>query len=175
MKTIPLVEHRKRLNANPKAFEEHYPKARENYAKIVKGYSKKVRLQMADLVWEAQGRKPLFYHESITTGLPLVWNAPKIVNSREGKHHTWNDCDFFHYEIGHLVPKNSGGNDDPENLCFMSGRCNQHIQSSLPLDEVMDNYFRSNDEIKDRLSALTNLHETDEWKQLKAQPKARND
>jgi hypothetical protein len=167
MKTIRLDEHRKRLNANPKVFEEHYPKARENFANMFKGYPKSVRLQMADLVFDAQGRKPLFYHKSITTGLPMVWNDPKILNLKEGKHHTWNDCDFFRYEIGHKVPKNSDGKDDPENLCFMSGRCNQHIQSSLSLDEIMDNTFCFNDEIKDRVSALKNLYNSEEWKQLK--------
>ena len=61
--------------------------------------------------------------------------------TKEGIIHTWDNCDFIRYEIGHYLPRNAGGQNDPENLCFMSGRCNQHIQASLPLDVVMNDLF----------------------------------
>ena len=167
MKTVSLDIHRKMLKNNPTAFEEHFPRARENFAKMFKGFPKNVRLQMADLVFNAQERKPLFYHESVTTGLPMVWNDPKILNLKNGKFHTWNDCNHYRYEIGHYVPKNAGGTDHPENLCFMSGRCNQHIQSSLSLDEIMDNIFPHNIEVQNRVASLKNLYNSIEWKSLK--------
>ena len=163
---ITITEHRTRLKSNTNAFEEHYPKARENFAKMFKGYPKKIRLQMADLVFDAQGRKPLFYYLG-SDELPHAWNDPKKLKLKTGYLHTWDDCDFYRYEIGHHNPRNAGGKDEPENLCFMSGRCNQHIQASLPLEVVMNDLFPHNKEVQDRVKSLKKLYQSTAWKKLK--------
>ncbi len=166
--TITIMEHRTRLKNNPNSFEEHYNKARENFARYIQGYPKKVKLQFADLVFQAQGRKPLFLWSSVDE-LPWAWNAPTRLRTKEGPIHTWNDIDYIRYEIGHMNPRNAGGKNEPENLCFMSGRCNQHVQASLPMEVVLRDLFSDNKEVLDRVESLKQLHNSEEWKKLKEQ------
>ena len=164
--TITITEHRTRLKNNPNAFEEHYQRARGNFANMFKGYPREIRLQFADLVFEAQGRKPLFHWSGID-GLPWAWNDAKKLHTKNGIIHTWNDCDYIRYEIGHMNPRNAGGKDEPKNLCFMSGRCNQHVQASLPLDIVLRDLFPDNNEVQNRVANLKKLHNSKRWKDLK--------
>ena len=164
--TITITEHRTRLKNNPNAFEEHYEKARGNFAKMFKGYPLETRLQLADLVFEAQGRKPLLHWTNID-GLPCAWNDAKRLHTKNRTIHTWDDCDYIRYEIGHMNPRNAGGTNDPENLCFMSGKCNQHVQASLPLDIVLRDYFPTNLEVQNRVANLKKLHNSKRWKDLK--------
>ena len=55
------------------------------------------------------------------------WNAPK----------DW-DKDFIRYEWGHLHSRNQNESaHDVENLCLQSARCNQHVQTSMDITEVI--------------------------------------
>lgn len=62
------------------------------------------------------------------TELPLCWNAPK----------DW-EKDYIKYEWGHLLSRNQNAADAHrlENLALYSARCNQHIQTSLDVPELM--------------------------------------
>ena len=107
-------------------------------------------MDLADMIFEAQGKKPLFqFGEDI-----VAWNRPSY----------WN-LNYIKYEIGHKLPVNAGGTSHPENLCYMSARCNQHIQSSLEMHNVLDWYFSHNDEVKNRLKNLDELYLSENWKQ----------
>jgi hypothetical protein len=71
-----------------------------------------------------------------------------------------------------MNPINNGGESNPENLCYMSARCNQHIQSSLPMDEVLAIYFNSNSiakKVVDKYNNLLKLHQSEKWLELKKQ------
>lgn len=62
------------------------------------------------------------------TELPLCWNSPK----------DW-EKDYIKYEWGHLLSRNQNAAtaDRIENLALYSARCNQHIQTSLDVQELM--------------------------------------
>ena len=62
------------------------------------------------------------------TELPLCWNSPK----------DW-EKDYVKYEWGHLLSRNqnAAAADRIENLALYSARCNQHIQTSLDVQELM--------------------------------------
>jgi hypothetical protein len=78
------------------------------------------------LLWEAQEQRPMFHVEG--TELPLCWNHPK----------DW-DVDYIKYEWGHLHSKNQNLDhaDRLDNLALYSARCNQHIQTSMNVEELM--------------------------------------
>ena len=160
-----LSEHRQMIANNPLRFTEDKERAIANWVKHAWGglkvstsLSKKKAIpileEMALLVWEAQGAVPFFHFGE--TDKPVCWNRPQDGTKN-----------FIRYEIGHLNPKSNGGSSRPENLCFQSARCNQHIQSSLPIEEVMCFYFQTNHEVKARLESLQKLHNTKKWKTLK--------
>jgi hypothetical protein len=107
-------------------------------------------MDISSMIFEAQGNKPLFQFGNEITS----WNRPSY----------WN-LNYLKYEIGHKTPVNAGGTSHPENLCFMSARCNQHIQSSLEMNYVIDWYFSHNDEVKQRLTNLENLYRSELWNQ----------
>ncbi len=91
-----------------------------------------VREDIVLALLETQNRKPFFW---IRAKLPFCWNHVK----------DWN-LDFIKYEWGHINPRNSAAlanQDIIENLCLMSARCNNHIQSSLPMDEVRKLFGKS--------------------------------
>lgn len=78
------------------------------------------------LLFAAQDERPMFHVEG--TELPLCWNAPK----------NWN-LDYIKYEWGHIMSRNQNSNAAHriDNLGLYSARCNQHIQTSLDVPELM--------------------------------------
>jgi len=161
--TKNLHSHRNAIKDNSIAFSEDKERALENmtkhiwnWVKIVSPDAKKNQiknylLELAIMIFEAQGQKPLFqFGEEIT-----AWNRPG----------DWN-YNYIRYEIGHKTPINAGGTSHPENLCFMSARCNQHIQSSLEMHNVLDWYFSNNTEVQDRVNSLEELYKSEEWKNI---------
>jgi len=163
-----LNQHRQELNGNQNRFTTDKNRAITNWVKEVRKWIRKQNnisirnkdststlTKMANMVWEAQGGKPLFQFDS-ADGLPLSWNRPQ-----DG------EKNYIRYDIGHMLPVNSNGDSNPENLCFQSARCNQHIQSSLPLQDVIDSYFKGNEEVLTRINSLFELHKSQEWTQLR--------
>lgn len=76
------------------------------------------------MVLATQEGKPFFHVEA---ALPFCWNAPK----------DW-DKSYIRYEWGHLRSVNQNADADTlENLCLQSARCNQHVQTSMDIDEVV--------------------------------------
>jgi hypothetical protein len=78
------------------------------------------------LLFDAQEQRPMFHVEG--TELPLCWNSPK----------DW-EKDYIKYEWGHLLSRNQNAAtaERIENLALYSARCNQHIQTSLDVQELM--------------------------------------
>jgi len=161
-----LVEHREMIANNPLCFSQDKERAIKNWiehawkgvrgsATLTKSKASPILKEMALLVWEAQGGAPLFSFGRNES--PVCWNSPR-----------YGTKNYIMYEIGHMNPISNGGTSQPENLCFQSARCNQHIQSSLPMDEVIGFYFQTNEEVKARLESLQSLHKTNLWKELKA-------
>jgi hypothetical protein len=165
---MKLNAHRQNLKSNPNCFSQDKDRAIKNMAKYIWEWartqndsaemkkSKKMPhiLKMCEMLWQAQEERPLLYFDSV---LPLCWNSPK----------DWAKCNYLKYEIGHMNPKNNGGDSNPENLCFMSARCNQHIQSALSLDEVIEAYFPSNKDVLQRIERLKTLYNSKEWLECK--------
>lgn len=129
-----LREHRRALAANPNAFEHDLPRLSKSLVPHLKrcGYrragSKGARPLVAEIVeqiFDAQGRRPLFH---IDAQLPYCWNAPG----------QWKR-DYIRYEWGHLHSRNQNQNAERiDNLALCSARCNQHIQTSMDIGEVLD-------------------------------------
>jgi len=82
--------------------------------------------QFIELIAETQDFSPIFDIKSVK--LPLCWNSPK----------DWK-LKYIKYEWGHLYSKsqNTDLEYNLENLGLYSARCNQHLQSSLDIDEVL--------------------------------------
>ena len=167
-----LLEHRARLAANPSAFTKGKESAIERWVdhawKGARAVRQKAGLpamrrkqaapllrEMAVMVWEAQGGEPLFHFGNYGD---VCWNVPQ----RGLKN-------YITYEIGHMEPTSNGGSSEPENLCFQSGRCNQHIQSSLPIEQVVSYYFQTNKEVLERLERLKRLHTSERWLSIRKQ------
>ena len=150
-----LNQHRIDLSLNPSCFTQDKTRAIDNWVKeSIKSYPKKAKTilkDMALMVWEAQGGVPLFQFSG-KNNLPMSWNRPQ-----DG------ETNYIRYEIGHMISKNYGGTSEVENLCYQSARCNQHIQSSLLLEEVIDAYFSNNQEVLDRVDSLKTLHQSYKW------------
>ena len=160
-----LNEHRLSLKNNNLCFIQDKERAINNWCKHsyefikTKTTFKKTEIwgtlnQMAELVWEAQEGKPLFHFLSVKNDMPMSWNRPQ------------NGADnYIRYEIGHINPIHTGGTSHPNNLCFQSARCNQHIQSSLDIEEVIL-YFSSIHDVLERINRLKILHKSEEWNLL---------
>ena len=169
--TLRRKEHRQNLANNPNCYTQDKKRAiskwcehcweyvRENTKFDIVKYKKRHAMptikEMGELVWEAQSGVPLF-HFVASDGLPMSWNIP-----RQGK------LDYIRYETGHIEPQACGGMSNPENLTFQSGRGNQHIQSSLPLNLVLSAYFSDNDEVLNRVDNVMKLHKSDRWNELR--------
>jgi hypothetical protein len=82
--------------------------------------------QVVRMLFGAQDWRPMFHVEG--TELPLCWNAPK----------DW-DKKYIKYEWGHLTSRNQDGPHAHrlDNLALYSARCNQHIQTSMNIQELM--------------------------------------
>jgi len=167
---MKLNEHREMLKKNEECWLADYDRAQRNFVEHLWKWVKDknptakkkdkcdVMNEVAGLVFEAQGYRPLFH---LSDSNIMAWNSPK----------DWDRYSHIRYEIGHMNPKNNGGESEPENLCFMSARCNQHIQSSLSFEEVMENYFAHNTKatlVVERVNNLKALHQSDCWKELKS-------
>lgn len=128
-----LRAHREALAANPDAYTADLPRLRETAVGHLKrfGFSRVTRRRCPSLIdtfveaiFAAQQYRPFFH---IDSPLPFCWNAPK----------DWNK-NYIRYEWGHLRSRNQ--NEDAhqiENICLQSARCNQHVQTSLDIDEVL--------------------------------------
>ena len=129
-----LREHRQALRANPNAFLHDLPRAKRTVISHLRncGYS---LLSVArppppieeyvEAIFDTQARQPFF---NVPSELPYCWNSPK----------DW-DKNYIRYEWGHLDSRNQcDAPDNITNLCLQSARCNQHIQTSLNIDEVQD-------------------------------------
>jgi hypothetical protein len=142
-----LKEHRESLNNNPNTYTTDLERCertlfikdiRTNQRKdpsisnltesrLIKLNSSHLAKQLIRLLFKAQNNKPFFHIEQST--LPMCWNSPK----------DWNK-DYIKYEWGHLYSYNQLSDNYTEtfaNVCLQSARCNQHIQTSMDIDELL--------------------------------------
>jgi len=133
-----LIEHRKELSENLYAYTydvyntdrlietliPHLKKA--GFSKVTFKKHNEILKEMIHLIFIAQEERPIFHIEG--TQLPLAWNAPK----------DW-DKNYIKYQWGHLLSQNQNPTKAHhiENLALYSARCNQHIQSSMDIQELM--------------------------------------
>ncbi|MBK9367068.1 MAG: hypothetical protein IPN01_12235 [Deltaproteobacteria bacterium] len=159
-----LRAHRLALAQHPNVYEEDLPRLPETLASHLKnaGFTgaatraaQPLVQKMVLLLFDAQTRRPLFHVES---DLPFCWNAPLH----------W-DTNYIRYEWGHLRSRNQNTDaEDPTNLALCSARCNQHVQTSMDIDEVRD-WLRGSriaDRIDDVLSRRARLFGSTEWTSL---------
>lgn len=165
-----LLEHRTKLKNNPSAYSRDISRCYETVVKHLKdaGYKRITYLRAKDLVekyvnliFEAQGNKPFFHIES-QEGLPFCWNSP----SKGG----W-DIDHIKYEWGHLSSRNQNGNAAfcIRNLCLQSARCNQHIQSSMNVKELLAYDGKLRKIIESNLKQREELFKSARWLDLESE------
>jgi len=129
-----LKEHREALKENAQAYTEDLPRLRTTAVYHLKrcGFSRITLSRcgylvdnFVNMIFDAQNRQPFFHIDSV---LPFCWNSPK----------DWNK-NYIKYEWGHLRSVNQNNDAHQlENLCLQSARCNQHIQTSMDIIEVID-------------------------------------
>ena len=163
---MKLIEHRKVINNNPEAYEtdlkgDRLVKSivshiREDFDGVRFNSKKKVILkEVVLLLFEAQEHRPFFHVEG--TELPLCWNRPA----------DW-DIDYIKYEWGHLLSQNQRPEKSSsiENIGLYSARCNQHIQSSMNIQELMVYGGLLAQRISNVLTNRRILFESERWKRL---------
>lgn len=162
-----LQDHRESLRKNGNAYTYDIPRCYGTVVKHLKdaGYTK-ITLNRApneikdfvDYIFEAQDKKP-FFHIDASCGLPFCWNAP----SKGG----W-DVDFIKYEWGHMNSRNQNGDRAHciENLCLQSARCNQHIQSSMNVEELLEYGGRLAEVIMKNKASRVALFSSEKWQFL---------
>ena len=109
--------------------------------------------QLIKLLFKAQNNKPFFHIEK--SPLPMCWNAPK----------DW-DKDYITYEWGHLHSHNQLSDNYTEtfeNTCLQSARCNQHIQTSMDIDELLIYGGELSQVIHRNLESRAKLFSSQEW------------
>ena len=109
--------------------------------------------QLIKLLFKAQNNKPFFHIEK--SPLPMCWNAPK----------DW-DKDYIKYEWGHLHSHNQLSDNYTEtfeNTCLQSARCNQHIQTSMDIDELLIYGGELSQVIHRNLESRAKLFSSQEW------------
>jgi hypothetical protein len=160
-----LIDHRKFLSENSKAYI--YEIEDENIERLVKSlvpHLKNAGLKVSPsknfkelstiikLLFSAQDDRPFFHVEG--TELPLCWNSPR----------DW-DKNYIKYEWGHLRSRNQAESDAHklENLGLYSARCNQHIQTSLHIEELMVYGGILAQRISNVLTARRKLFASKEW------------
>lgn len=157
-----LEDHRRRLIQIAPDFTEKARLANSLVPHLLQfGFRKSpedLRCQIVESILATQDYKPFFW---IDAALPYCWNDPKH----------WDRSQII-YQWGHLNPRNSVGDAGVvTDLCLMSARCNNHIQSSLPLADV-EEYFRGSavgTRIQEVLKRRRVLFESSQWKQLMSQ------
>jgi len=131
--TRTLRAHREALAKNPVAYHADIARVQETAVHHLKkcGFTRITRTRCAalvdrfvDAIFDTQNRLPFFH---IDSDLPYCWNRPK----------DW-DKNYIRYEWGHLSSRNQNESAHHiENLCLQSARCNQHIQASMDIEEVL--------------------------------------
>ena len=165
-----LIDHRIALSKNPQALiidvERCYHTVvphlkRSGYPKITYRRAENLIRQYVDAVFICQNRRPFFWIES-KSKLPYCWNAP---------HNLGWTVDYIMYQWGHLNSLNQVGESAHciENLCLQSARCNQHIQSSLNVDELTEYGGKLEEIIKANLERRRQLFASQLWLDLMAQ------
>ena len=158
-----LRKHRRKIAANPNAYTYEVEHDMQRLIGTLARHLKKAGLSVSPkksydalakiihLLFKAQDQRPIFHIEG--TELPLCWNAPR----------DWNKS-FIKYEWGHLRSKTS----PPaglENLALYSARCNQHIQSSMDIEELMVYGGILAQRISNVLTKRRILFSTKEWQE----------
>ncbi|MFL5241284.1 MAG: hypothetical protein ACJ8FY_04190 [Gemmataceae bacterium] len=128
-----LRAHRRHWPGIPHAYTADLPRVRETAVGHLKrfGFSRVTRSrcpalvdQFVEAIFAAQGGRPFFH---IDGPLPFCWNAPK----------DW-DKSYIRYEWGHLRSRNQNQDaHEIDNICLQSARCNQHVQTSMDIAEVL--------------------------------------
>ncbi|MDQ2751457.1 MAG: hypothetical protein M3R72_00365 [Bacteroidota bacterium] len=134
---MKLIDHRRIIEQNFDAYTKDLESDRlvgtlinhlkQDFIGVKFNLHKKATVkEVIELLFEVQDKRPFFHIEG--TELPLCWNRPA----------DW-DCDYIKYEWGHLLSRNQNPDcySSIENLGLYSARCNQHIQSSMNIRELM--------------------------------------
>ncbi len=163
---MKLIDHRQIIQNNPNAYVTDIIGDRlvGTLVNHIKDQFKDTRFttdkklivkELIVLIFESQDKRPFFHVEG--TELPLCWNRPA----------DW-DCDYIKYEWGHLLSKNQNPDklNSIENLGLYSARCNQHIQSSMNIQELMVYGGLISTRISNVLTKRRALFETSKWKNL---------
>jgi hypothetical protein len=99
--------------------------------------------RFVDAIFATQDEKPFFH---VDGELLYCWNAPK----------DW-DKDYIRYEWGHLSSRNQNKvAHNIQNLCLQSARCNQHVQTSMDIDEVLK--WLDGSQVAERVRQVMALH-----------------
>ena len=169
MATKPkLIDHRRALAENGQAYS--FELQDENIERLVKtlvphmkkagfsvtlGNSFDELASIIKMLFHAQDKRPFFHVEG--TELPLCWNSPR----------DWNK-NYIKYEWGHLRSRNQAQDKAHklENLGLYSARCNQHIQTSLHIEELMVYGGILAQRISNVLTARRQLFESSDWNQI---------
>lgn len=167
---MKLMEHRRNLANNKEAYTFDIFKSTERVVKTLiphlkrAGYSQITYTKHRDVLteiiftfFEAQEHTPMFHVEG--TQLPLCWNRPA----------DW-DLNYIKYEWGHIhsVNQNKETALRLENLGLYSARCNQHIQSSMDVQELMIYGGVLATRITNVLTKRRFLFSTKKWEQIES-------
>jgi hypothetical protein len=166
---ITLFKHRQALKDNPQCYTKDISRLYDSVKVHLRncGYNRvPLRLikQFVDMVFRTQDYKPFFHIES---ELPYCWNSP---TKRRGQEQSDWECNYIIYQWGHLRSRNQNSKSAHtlDNLCLMSARCNNHIQASMDMCEVVE-YFRGSETGKRIVEVLARrkaLFESKEWAQF---------
>jgi len=165
-----LLEHRKAVIDNPNSYTDdlercertiltHLKKTPSLSAltvpRIKKSTQPDIMKRLVTILFDAQNKKPFFHIEKST--LPMCWNAPK----------DWNK-NYIRYEWGHLFSINQSGSNahSVENISLQSARCNQHIQTSMNVDELLVYGGELASIIERNLETRQKLFNSQEWTDL---------
>jgi hypothetical protein len=168
MGNTKLISHRRALSENTEAYS--FEIKDDNIERLIKtlvphlksaGFdvspvtNYKTLAQIIKMMFLAQDSRPFFHVEG--TELPLCWNSPK----------DW-DKSYIKYEWGHLRSKNQAGDKAHmlENLGLYSARCNQHIQTSMHIEELMIYGGILAQRISNVLTTRRKLFESEQWQLL---------
>ena len=163
---MKLIDHRQIIEKNPNAYttdlvDDRLVGTLLNHIKYdfnnirFTPDKKKIIKELIVLIFDTQDKRPFFHVEG--TELPLCWNRPA----------DWNR-DYIKYEWGHLLSRNQNPDkiNSIENLGLYSARCNQHIQSSMNIQELMVYGGLISTRISNVLTKRRALFESDKWKKL---------
>lgn len=162
--TRTLRAHREELARNPTAYHTDIARVQETVVHHLKkcGFARITRTrcaalvdQFVDAIFDTQNRLPFFH---IDSDLPYCWNRPN----------DW-DKNYIRYEWGHLSSRNQNESAHHiENLCLQSARCNQHIQTSMDIEEVL--FWLDGSRVAERVRTVLErrrqLFGSDRWKDI---------